>query len=328
MNPGSPDDIGRLLAWPDDGSAIMPADGKLAAALAEALAGEAAPGQDDVAGAAAYLDGGLSQAERDAFTDRLAGSSAERAELAAATDLLDVVRRAPLAAPPHLAAQARARFAAAAVAAVPRPPERKRWSFALPAGGRLGWAVAAVAAVVVVGPLAMLQTRTPTPFAKAPSVAQPASADGGPGRDTLAIAPGPAVGPVALAPTPPEPAKIVPQLRVPKPEALALGREAGGVAIANHEAVVAVSERCATGSIPAPAPDPGAKPLSPQAQAERDACAAERARERRRSETVTASRREDITPAPGGLAADPMPAAAAASVPPPVAADPALFPGK
>lgn len=318
MSAGPPDDIDRLLAWPDDGSAIPPADGKLAAALAEALAGDAPPGQDDVAGAAAYLDGGLSQAERDAFAERLAGSPVECAELAAAADLLDTVRRAPLAAPPHLAAQARARFAAAAAAAAPSPPERKRWSFALPAGPQLGWAIAAVA-VVVIGPLAMLQTRTPAPFAKAPDEAQSASAVGGPGPGASAIAPRPAVGPVALAPTPPAPPKIALQPEVPKPAALALGHDAGGAAVApNNEAVVAVSERCAAGSVPAAAPDPTAKPLSPKAQAERDACAAIRALARRRSETVTASRKEAI-PGPDGMAADHMPAAASAR--PPIAAD-------
>jgi hypothetical protein len=324
MSARLPDDIDRLLAWPGDAApraqSAVPS-GRLAAELALALGEDAEALAEDIAGAAAYLDGRMSGAERDAFADRLARSSGARADLAAAAAFLDAVEQAPQSPPPHLAAQAKARFVSAAAELAPAPKGRRSWSFL--SSRQLGWVAAAVAATVLIAPLAMLSTRTTTPFAPASSVASPPEAAspvaGGGGIGGVAalqaISAPPGTG-VLLAPAVPMAPALLPQT-VPQPippEVVAalkpLSQKATPAGRPDQGSIVSVSNACGPETLAAATPaEPSDRAAQERARAARDACVAAEALARRQAETVTAARQSDVEP----FLADRAPAAAAAA---------------
>ena len=317
-------DIERLMAWSQDGEAL--ADGPLSADLSKALAGRsgAEASADDIARTAAYLDGALDAAQRDAWAERLAGSAEERADMDDAAALLERVEREPQPAPAHLVALAKARIEQAAAA--PAPPARWGGAWAGLFGSRLGWSMAAAAAAVVIVPLAMLRTQTATPFANAPAPGPTVALTGpvGPNAGGGGIGMAPAI--VASSPSAPPAAPLpTPSLadHAAQPQILSAPSAADQVAAGDQSAhdaagVLNASDRCVAEGA-ASSDDAGRQALTAKQRQARDACEAERALARRRAETLAAARENDYHAA----AADTAPAAAADAYRPLLAQAPA-----
>src|ERR1700688_3724862 len=115
-----PDEIERLLAEAGSGLDTPTREAlraRLAASLAQGLDSQSGADRrtDDLAGLAAFLDGRLTGAVREAFIQNLVEAPSRRAELDSAAALLDAVGGGvPVA--PALLAQAAAEFAPAAAA--------------------------------------------------------------------------------------------------------------------------------------------------------------------------------------------------------------------
>src|SRR5580704_15714709 len=163
-----PDEIERLLAEAGSGldtPAREALRARLAASLAQGLDSPSGADQpaddlaDGPAGLAAFLDGRLTGAAREAFIQKLVEAPSHRAELDSAAVLLDAVGNgAPVA--PELLARAAAEFAPAPVissAAIGKPSWWARGRLGTP-GARV--AITAVLALVVLVPgIAMVGKR-------------------------------------------------------------------------------------------------------------------------------------------------------------------------
>jgi hypothetical protein len=174
----------RLLAEIDDradGEAADPLRTQLAADIAEALEPEArgssASGggesdDEDLARAAAYLDGRLAGRDREAFLSSLAASPRRRADLASAAALLAAIEPEPKTAPAELLAWAGSAFA-------PRTGHgkstRRIFAWRNPA---IGWSLVTLALLLFVpGALVLVGGRVDWPFrseAPLPSLDTPA----------------------------------------------------------------------------------------------------------------------------------------------------------
>jgi hypothetical protein len=155
-------EIERLLAEAGerlDGRARETLRARLAASLAQGLDSPSGTDRraDDLAGLAAFLDGQLTGAAREAFIQNLVEAPGRRAELDSAAALLDAVGGgAPLA--PELLAQAAAKFAPAPVPPSATAAAKPSWWAAGRPGVRV--AVTAVLALVVLVPgIAMVGKR-------------------------------------------------------------------------------------------------------------------------------------------------------------------------
>jgi hypothetical protein len=154
----------RLLASASDRADGHAADllrARLAANVAEGLDQEARTASvnveddaEDLARAAAYLDGRLAGFEREAFLDSLAASPRRRADLASAAALLDAIEVEPSPVPAELSARAGSAFAARAVDAESARP-MLAWT-----NRAIGWSLATLALLVLVpGSLVVLGGR-------------------------------------------------------------------------------------------------------------------------------------------------------------------------
>ena len=106
-------EIERLLEEPGEGDqASNRVRSRLVATLSEGL-GEAVPGASgtDIATMAAFLDGKLSESERERFASDLARQPALRADLESAASLVEETSTGKRSVPKHLMAQASAQFA-------------------------------------------------------------------------------------------------------------------------------------------------------------------------------------------------------------------------
>jgi len=148
-------EIERLLEEPGEGGqASNRVRSRLVATLSEGL-GEAVPGASgtDIATMAAFLDGKLSESERERFASDLARQPALRADLESAASLVEETSTGKLTVPKHLMAQASAQFA-------PTPaPQRQvqrdtssSWLAMLMPRQRLAWALVAALVVIVAVP--------------------------------------------------------------------------------------------------------------------------------------------------------------------------------
>jgi len=149
MTRQSDSEIDALLGpdAPDDPLRRAELIARLSAALAE--------GQDlpspDIEQLAAYLDGTLSEDERDAMYQRLSMSAEARADLQSAAELLEAIESAPERPSPALMAQAQAMLTASAVQPKPRPSLWQQLSAPRMKVG-LGFAFAALIALLVWNP--------------------------------------------------------------------------------------------------------------------------------------------------------------------------------
>jgi hypothetical protein len=145
-------EIERLLAEPNDRPDVdgmrLLARARLAAGMAEGLSGEGPDGNIDpgeLARLAAFLDGGLSPAERDAMVAALACDPSRRADLASAVELVHAVDAAPQSVPAELMSRAVTEFAPVNLSGtVPAQPQRSGWWH----GRRAMWAGAAAVLLV------------------------------------------------------------------------------------------------------------------------------------------------------------------------------------
>jgi hypothetical protein len=152
--------IERLLDEPDElperRESLVRA--RLTATLSEGLAGSAAAVSDagDPASIAAFVDGRLSEAERDKYAAMLAQHHGLRADVESAAALVDSITSNPSHLPAGLLARANAQLAPAAA----RPaasPSRSRWTlFARMPRQRVAWAMVAALAVIVIAPAALM----------------------------------------------------------------------------------------------------------------------------------------------------------------------------
>jgi hypothetical protein len=184
-----PDEIERLLAEAGgglDSPAREALRARLAASLAQGLDSHSGADRraddpaDNLSGLAAFLDGQLTGAAREAFVQNLVEAPGRRAELDSAAALLDTVGDgAPVA--PKLLAQAAATFAPA-VTPTATAAKPSWWALGRPGARGIRVAVTAVLALVVLVPgIAMVGKRLQQDAAreKAPA-AQPASPAGPP----------------------------------------------------------------------------------------------------------------------------------------------------
>ncbi len=174
----------RLLAEAGDradGDAADVLRARLAANVAEGLEQEARAASanvegdaEDLARAAAYLDGRLAGSEREAFLASLAASPRRRADLASAAALLGAIEAEPKTVPAELSARAGSAFAARAVHAKSARP-MLAWR-----NRTIGWSLATLALLVLVpGALVVVGGRVDWPFhseAPLPSLGAPAPA--------------------------------------------------------------------------------------------------------------------------------------------------------
>jgi hypothetical protein len=153
--------IERLLEEPDDlpGRRESLVRARLSATLSEGLAGSAAASEVDAgdsASIAAFIDGRLTDTERDKYAPMLAQNHGLRADVESAAALVDAIASSPSKLPAGLLARASAQLAPAA----PRPaasPSRSRWTlFARMPRQRVAWAMAAALALIVIAPAALM----------------------------------------------------------------------------------------------------------------------------------------------------------------------------
>ena len=153
--------IERLLEEPDGlpGRTASLLRARLSATLSEGLAGSAEASDFDAgdpASIAAFIDGGLTGAERDKYVPALAQHHGLRADVDSAAALVDSITSNPSKLPAGLLARASAQLAPTA----PRPAasqSRSRWQvFALWPRQRVAWAMVAALALVVIAPAALM----------------------------------------------------------------------------------------------------------------------------------------------------------------------------
>lgn len=156
MNRDLKREIERLLDDPAAGETANLLRARLAATLSEGLSApdaSAEANEMDTASMAAFIDGRLTDAERDTVAATLARHPGLRHDLESAAALVSSVADAPVEVPGHLMARAGAQFAPAA----PRPTERPRWQLSWLLPRRRMALVAAVAlAVIVIAPASLM----------------------------------------------------------------------------------------------------------------------------------------------------------------------------
>ncbi len=124
---------------------------------------------------AAFLDAGLSAAERQIVVTALSHDPGERAEISSAAALLDCVGADLIPLPPGLLTQAAATFAAANSAARQDAAAGAQRTGRRPAPLIAGGSLAALALVLAVGSGLLLPSRAPAPSPGPPSSIRPAA---------------------------------------------------------------------------------------------------------------------------------------------------------
>lgn len=155
------DKVGRLLderrGKPATAASDL-AEARLVATFAEGLRDSTPPlsaSSDDHSQMAAFIDGRLTEAELKGFTATLARDPGLRVELESTVALVDSVTGTTQAVPKDLLARAAAQFAPGLPSQRVAAPTRLRLAFARPRRWQI-WTLAAVLAVAVIAPTALL----------------------------------------------------------------------------------------------------------------------------------------------------------------------------